>query len=63
MLTTIAPDQEEKVFDALKRSSDTIFDKTGHEYSKNDVKEEMSGDELSILLGVYNEAESRQTRL
>ena len=65
VLTTIAPDQEEKLFDALieKRSSGTIFDKTGGEDSKNDVKKEMNGDELSILLGVYNEAESRQTRL
>ncbi|KAL9966751.1 hypothetical protein ACROYT_G024870 [Oculina patagonica] len=57
VLTTIAPDQEEKVFDALKYSSDR------DENGKYDDRKEVSKVELSILLGVYNEAESRQTRL
>jgi len=52
--TTIAPDQEEKVLGALKRSLDTTL--------SCPVKE-VTTDQLPILLGVYHQAASRQTRL
>ena len=63
VLTTIAPDQEEKVLEALKRSSDTTLPKKENESRACAVKEEVTTNQLSILLRVYHEAESRQTRL
>lgn len=63
VLATVAPDQEQKVFEALMHSSDKILDKEDDENEENDVIKEMTTDELSILLDVYNEAESRHTRL
>lgn len=63
VLATIAPDQEEKVLEALRRSSDITLDKKGDKSSECGVKEEVTTDQLSILLEVYHEAESRQTRL
>ena len=61
VLATIASDQEEKVFEALRRSSDVTLDKRDQS-SECGVKEEVTTDQLSILLEVYHEAESRQTR-
>ena len=63
VLTTIASDQEEKVLEALKRSLDTTLVKKGYESRACAVRDEVTTDQLSILLGVYHEAESRQTRL
>ena len=60
VLTTIAPDQEEKVLEALKRSSDTTLPKKENESRACAVKEEVTINQLSILLRVYHEAESRQ---
>lgn len=62
VLATIAPDQEEKVLEALRRSSDITLDKKGDKSGECGVKEEVTKDQLSILLEVYHEAESRQTR-
>ena len=63
VLTTIVPDQEEKVLEALRCSLDTTLVKKGNESRACAVKEEVTTDQLSILLWVYHEAESRQTRL
>ena len=63
VLTTIAPDQEEKVLEALRRSLDTALVKKGNESRACAVKEEVTTNQLSILLRVYHEAENRQTRL
>ena len=57
VLATIAPKQ------ALKCSLDTTLVKKGNESKTSAVKEEVTTDQLSILLKVYHEAESRQTRL
>jgi len=51
--TTIAPDQEEKVLEALKRSLDTTLVKKGNE-SRTCAVKEVTTDQLSILLGVYH---------
>jgi len=56
--TTIAPDQEEKVLEASRRSLDTTLVSRACA-----VKEEVTTDQLSILLGMYHKAESRQTQL
>ena len=62
--TTIAPDQDENVLEAPRRSLDTTLVKKGNRESRAcAVKEEVTTDQLSILLGMYHEAESRQTRL
>ena len=63
VFTTIAPDQEEKVLEALRRSLDTALVKKGNESRACAVKEEVTTNQLSILLRVYHEAENRQTRL
>ena len=63
-LLTIAPDQDENVLEAPRRSLDTTLVKKGNRESRAcAVKEEVTTDQLSILLGMYHEAESRQTRL
>ena len=59
---TITPDQEEKVLEALKRSLDTTLPKKGNE-SRACAVEEVTTNQLSILLRVYHKAENRQTRL
>ena len=61
--TTIAADQEEKVLEAPRRSLDTTLVKKGNENRVCAIKEEVTTDQLSILLEMYHEAESRQTRL
>lgn len=64
VLTTIAPNQEEKVLEALKRSfMDTTLAKKGNKSRACAVKEEVTTNQLSILLRVYHKAENRQTRL
>ena len=63
VLTTITPEQEEKVLEALRRSLDPTLAKKGNESGACAVKEEVTANQLSILLGVYHEAENRQTRL
>ena len=63
VLTTIAPDQEEKVLEALRCSLDTALVKKGNENRACAVKEEVTTNQLSILLRVYHEAENRQTQL
>ena len=63
VLTTIAPDQEEKVLEALRRSLDATLVKKGTESRACSIIEEVTTDQLSILLKVYHEAESRHTRL
>lgn len=62
VLTTIAPDREEKVLEPLKRSLDTTLAKKGNESRACAVKE-VTTNQLPILLRVYHEAENRQTRL
>lgn len=59
MLSTIAPEQEDKLLDALRYCPRTI----NRQSAGKEFKEEISTNELSILLGAYNHAESRQTRL
>jgi len=44
VLTTIAPDQEEKVLEALRRSLDTTLVKRGNESRACAVKEEVTTD-------------------
>jgi len=44
VLTTIAPDQEEKVLEALRRSLDTTLVKKGNESRACAVKEEVTTD-------------------
>jgi len=57
VLSTIAPEQEHEIMNELKCCLDTDDrDAVGNEKKINDK-------ELSILLAVYNAAESRQTRL
>ena len=63
VLTTIVLDQEEKVLEALRRSLDTTLVKKGNESRACAVKEEVTTDQLSMLLRVYHEVDSRQTRL
>ena len=63
VLTTIAPNQEEKVLEALRCSLDTTLVQKGNESKASAVKEVVTTGQLSILLKVYHEAESRQTRL
>lgn len=64
VLTTIAPNQEEKVLEALKCSfMDTTLAKKGNKSRACAVKEEVTTNQLSILLRVYHKAENRQTRL
>ena len=58
MLSTIAPDQEEQVFDALNLSSVSIM------YKKSTgAKEQVEPNELPILVELYNQCESRENRL
>ena len=59
VLTTITPEQEEK----LRRSLDPTLAKKGNESGACAFKEEVTANQLSILLGVYEEGENRQTRL
>ena len=59
VLSTIAPEQEDKLLDALRYCPRTI----NRQSDGKEFKEEISRNELSILLGAYNHAESRQTRL
>ena len=56
VLSTIAPDQEDQVFEALLRS-------LGHEIQekKQDVKENVFSNKIPILLESYNQSESRHT--
>ncbi|PFX12689.1 hypothetical protein AWC38_SpisGene23309 [Stylophora pistillata] len=63
VLTTIAPDQEEKVLEALKHSLDTTLAKKGNKSRACAVREEVTTNQLPILLRVCHEAENRQTRL
>ena len=63
VLTMIAPDQEEKVLEALRCSLGTALVKKGNESRACAVKEEVTTNQLSILLRVYHEAENQQTRL
>ena len=58
VLSTFAPDQEDQVFDALKSSSVSIMNK-----KSTGVKEEVATNALAILIEVYNQCESRQTRI
>ena len=58
VLTTIAPDQEEKVLEALKCSIDTTLAEKGNESRACAVKEEVTTNQLSILLRVYHEVEN-----
>ena len=62
VLTTIAPNQEEKVLEALRCSLDMTLVQKGNESKASAVKEVVTTGQLSILLKVYHEAESRQTR-
>ena len=59
VLSTIAPDQEDEVFEALLRSSGYDV----QEKTRDDVKENASSNEIPILLEAYNQSESRHTRL
>ena len=63
VLTTVARDHEEKVLEALRCSLDTALVKKGNENRACAVKEDVTSNQLSILLRVYHEAENRQTRL
>ena len=63
VLTTIAPDEEEKVLEAMKRSLDPTLAKKGNEGRACAVEEEVTTNQLPILLRAYHEAENRQTRL
>ena len=63
VLTTIAPSQEEKVLEALRCSLDMTLVQKGNESKASAVKEVVTTGQLSILLKVYHEAESRQTGL
>ena len=63
VLTTITPEQEEKVLEVLRRSLAPTLAKKGNESGARAVKEEVTTNQLSILLRVYHEAENRQTRL
>ena len=58
ILSTIAPDQEDQVFEALLRSSSHEIQEKTH-----DVKENVFSNEIPILLESYNQSESRHTRL
>ena len=63
VITTITPEQEEKVLEALRRSLDPTLAKKGNESGACAVKAKGTTNQLSILLRVYHEAENRQTRL
>ena len=58
ILSTIAPDQEDQVLEALLRSSSHEIQEKTH-----DVKENVFSNEIPILLESYNQSESRHTRL
>ena len=59
VLSTIAPDQEDTVFDALLHSSGPNVT----DVKTREEKEKVASQELSILLEVYSQSESRHTRL
>ena len=59
VLSTIAPDQEDTVFDALLHSSGPNVT----DVKTREEKEKVASKELSILLEVYSQSESRHTRL
>lgn len=59
VLSTIAPDQEDEVFEALLRSSGYDI----QEKTCDDVKENALSNEIPILLEAYTQSESRHTRL
>ena len=59
VLSTIAPDQEDEVFEALLSSSGYDI----QEKTRDDVKENAFSNEIPILLEAYNQSESRHTRL
>ena len=56
VLSTIAPDQEDQVFEALLRSSGYEIQEKTH-----DVKENVFSNEIPILLESSNQSESRHT--
>ena len=58
VLTTITPEQEEKVLEALRGSLDPTLAKKGNESGACAVKAQGTTNQLSILLRVYHEAEN-----
>ena len=60
MLTTIAPGQEEQVLEALRCSLDATLAKIGNESRASAIKDEVTTNQLSILLMVYHKAENRK---
>ena len=59
VLSAIAPDQEDTVFDALLHSSGPNVT----DVKTREEKEKVVSKEISILLEVYSQSESRHTRL